>query len=74
MWLPPPLKSKLTSHKINILVKIKGIEGYPVITRFKFSNKKSQLQINAIGFFIICFFSYINVLIDINIKSAAPKK
>ena len=30
-----PLKSELKSHKINILVQIKGIEGIPFITRFK---------------------------------------
>ena len=42
----------------------------------KFSNRKSQLQINAIGFIFYYLFLllYINVLIDINIKSAAPKK
>ena len=41
----------------------------------KFSNRKSQLQINAIGFiFYSLLLNHINVLIDINIKSAAPKK
>ena len=30
-----PLKSESKSHKINILIQIKGIEGIPFITRFK---------------------------------------
>ena len=29
------LKIKTKGHKINILIQIKGIEGYPFITRFK---------------------------------------
>ena len=36
-----PLKSELKSHKINILVQIKGIEGIPFITRFKTTSCKS---------------------------------
>ena len=35
-----PLKTELKSHKINIFVQIKGIEGYPFITRFKTSGSK----------------------------------
>ena len=31
------LKIKTKGHKINILIQIKGIEGYPFITRFKTS-------------------------------------
>ena len=30
-----PLKSELTIHKISTLIKIKGIEGIPLIIRFK---------------------------------------
>ena len=33
------LKIKTKGHKINILIQIKGIEGYPFITRFKTLHK-----------------------------------
>ena len=50
-----PLKSELKSHKINILVQIKGIEGIPFITRFKtkphFSIRlQSHISIEGIPF------------------------
>ena len=33
------LKIKTKGHKINILIQIKGIGGYPFITRFKTSSQ-----------------------------------
>ena len=35
------LKIKTKGHKINILIQIKGIGGYPFITRFKTSKEIS---------------------------------
>ena len=44
-----PLKSELKSHKINILVQIKGIEGIPFITRFK-TITDANLEKSASGY------------------------
>ena len=38
------LKIKTKGHKINILIQIKGIEGYPFITRFKTVKGKHPVQ------------------------------
>ena len=38
------LKIKTKGHKINILIQIKGIGGYPFITRFKTSEEDDDQE------------------------------